>query len=282
MAGAFEYLNSCFPQGMTKVAHSLGYPEETVNILNSAINTDDELADMYPDIYARLITCEHQCDTRSILAYSREIIAAWVAEDTILNKLKAAGMDAYLSGTDAERELLRNTGVKASADMTVRIGDHKQKVELVCDYTGFWTKKRKIHLRDHKLYQLARSDADILCIDMRNKQFYLFSARDVEGSMAVTHLSKHPVWAKPAEEISLDADASQDLILRGKDSGEAIRDALIYMHGLTTCNQYDKTVDSAAKEAYTIYGGNKAKCAQFVPYIPVAYRQGHKVDAVVS
>ena len=60
--GAFENIPSFFGESCADLARKLSYKEENIFLLHAS---EDELKKMYPDLYARLVSCPHSRDSYS-------------------------------------------------------------------------------------------------------------------------------------------------------------------------------------------------------------------------
>jgi hypothetical protein len=112
-----------------------------------------------------------------------------------------------LSGADRNRKILSNTRTSTASDYIVSTPDGLcLKIELVNDYTGFWYRKQKLHLRDNKYNQLARQKSLLLAIALSPdiRQFALFDFRyDIPAKYIESHF---PYGGKPAYELSISRD----------------------------------------------------------------------------
>lgn len=73
--------------------------------------------------------------------------------------------DIQLSGADRTRVILPNRKTSATSDYLIRTNNgYEITMELVNDYTGFWYRNHKLHLRDNKYLQLQRNHSLLLAI----------------------------------------------------------------------------------------------------------------------
>ena len=159
--GAFVGLSKYFSNGVLSSARDMGYSEPNLLVLSGDI---DGLQNKYPEVWNSLVSCDHQRDKRSPITYGKDLVASWVFEDCIIGSLREGGLDAHHSGADCDRQLLYKDNVTSDSDVEIVLGDHRIPVEIVCDYTGWWTSNGRIDLRDKKYHKLKSSGSLLLGI----------------------------------------------------------------------------------------------------------------------
>lgn len=93
-------------------------------------------------------------------------------------------------------------------------------IELVCDYSGFWSAKCVMHLRDNKYIHLTESESILLGIDCKNHMFYLIDF--AKGKIHAQYLPHHHAYGdKPAYAIEL--NEGSDVMMRPCNVGELKR-----------------------------------------------------------
>lgn len=224
--GAYNYLTRlCERHGQTvrELAQILKYPVSTILLLEGNING---LKCVCPEIYDNLVGCIHQRDNRTAEEYGMDMVASWLIEDCVRIRLQQAGCSITSNGADSNRVLLSSKDVSAAADFTVTLNNGtKRPMELVCDYTGFWMRSGKLHLRDDKYSDLVHNKTVLLGIDIINQKFFLIDFAKVKKDLEIKKIQNHPVWNKPAVEIEL--KNCQSTIITGTYNWQKIKDAVI-------------------------------------------------------
>ena len=100
---------------------------------------DPIIQNLFPETYRNLISCQHQRDNRTHLEYAQDLVASWLVEDYFLEILNSNGLRAALDGADRNRRILANVRTSASSDFTVSYNGNSRKLELMNDYTGYWS-----------------------------------------------------------------------------------------------------------------------------------------------
>ena len=156
-----------------------------------------------PETYQNVLSCAHQADARSHFIFVRDVVASWVYEDYIRAVLIRCGIDVELAGADKNRTILASSKVSNGADYIWHLSDGSTRtIELVCDYSGFWSAKCVMHLRDNKYIHLTESESILLGIDCKNHMFYLIDF--AKGKTHAQYLPHHHAYGdKPAYQIDL-------------------------------------------------------------------------------
>lgn len=206
--GAYEGLSNCLDEPLRNYALSFGYDESNILILNGEI---DKLKNDFPNIYQNLLSCRHHSDRRTPLEYGQDLVASWIFEDLFIQKMRENNLDIQLSGADRTRLILPDQRTSAASDYLIRTNSGKEiTMELVNDYTGFWCRTHKLHLRDNKYLQLQRNHNLLLAIALspHAQKFTLF---DFRQDIPAKKISSHPPYGgKPAYELSVAADSLYD------------------------------------------------------------------------
>lgn len=178
------------------IAEQLHYPPSSICALTG---NDAELSLEFPETFHNLMTCSHQSDIRRMMDYGKDLVASWIMEDTIQQKLKDAGLRIQKAGADRKRIILPKSEISSSSDFDVFYQNAKRRLELLCDYTGYWKKKKRCHLRDQKYPNVCRDHSIVLGIATES---YLLI--DDISLYPAEHLDHHPPFGnKPAEEITI-------------------------------------------------------------------------------
>lgn len=125
--------------------------------------------------------------------------------------MQNAGFDMQLSGADQTRLILPNQRTSTISDYLVCTNTgYEITMELVNDYTGFWYRNRKLHLRDNKYLQLQRNHSLLLAIALSPKcqKFTVFDFR--QDIPAIRIPSHRPYGGKLAYELSVEANSLYD------------------------------------------------------------------------
>lgn len=185
--GAFAALQNYYDVPLHVRAQQLGYHVSNVYIL---LNDERGLRENCPDIYQNLITCRHNRDNRTIMEYGQDMVASWIFEDDLIEKLQEAGLDIVKSGADKERLILATSNVSSGSDTKVRLGGRSVFMEIMCDYKGYWTRYHRADLRDNKCLRLQREKALFLGVDVANKKYMLIDfADEVQATYNPSHFA---------------------------------------------------------------------------------------------
>lgn len=199
--GAYLGAKNFFNISLEDVARKLGYSDENILILSG---NEEELRRNYNDTYQNILSCDHHSDTRTPFKYAQDLVASWLIEDSFLDVFNRCGLYTSLDGADCTRHILSCSKTSTSSDYSVCYDNMTRKIELMNDYTGFWAKNRKLHLRDNKYKNLQKEHAILLAISMTTKEFALFDFKD---EIKAKYIPSHrPYGYKPAYEISISDD----------------------------------------------------------------------------
>lgn len=206
--GAFEGLSNYFGMPLYNYAIDLGYDESNILILKGELSA---LKNRYSSIYQNLLSCRHHSDRRTPLEYGQDLIASWIFEDFFISEMQNDVFEIFLSGTDRTRLILPNQKTSTSSDYHIRTHTgYEIAMELVNDYTGFWYKNHKLHLRDNKYIHLCQNQSLLLAIALspQVQKYTLFDFR--QNIQAKRILSHKPYGGKPAYELSVMPESLYD------------------------------------------------------------------------
>ena len=176
--GAFKELSSNFFKDIVKTAEELGYSKPNILILKG---DEFSLKNSYPVVYNNLLSCDHNRDTRTYLEYGQDLVASWLFEDFLVDSLKNHGIGISLSGADNNREILSASKVSSNSDTTISYNGHRIQMELMSNYTGYWSQVHKIDLRDKKYTKLKKTNSLLLGVSIVDTKFILLDFRkDIE------------------------------------------------------------------------------------------------------
>lgn len=196
--GAYQGVSEFIGKDLAKVAKEMKYQEDNILILNGELDT---LKSKYPQTFQNIISCQHHADKRSPLQYARDLVSSWIMEDYFFNILKSESYNITLSGADQNRTILSNTKTSSSSDYLISQSSKKIKLELMNDYTGFWEKTKKFHLRDFKYNNLYNEQAVLLGVSVPTNKFFLYDFNDNINAKKID--SHRPYGGKSAYEIEI-------------------------------------------------------------------------------
>lgn len=202
--GAFNELSKHFFHDIVTKAREMSYSESNILILEG---NEEELRNRFPQVYSDLLSCNHNRDMRTPIQYGQDLVASWLFEDCIVNELKNNGFDIKLAGADCNREILSNSKVSSNSDTLISLNGKSRQMELMSDYTGYWSRTKHIDLRDEKYNKLKNTSSLFLGISTTDTCFIL-----IDFSKNVTHKYDpcHRAYGgKPCYTIQI---ASNDLI----------------------------------------------------------------------
>ena len=189
-------------KSLPEAAKQFHYSQANVLILEGKEN---ELKTQFPQIYSNLRSCGHHADRRTPLEYGRDLVASWLFEDDFLAAINTSpNVRVALDGADRNREILPNIRTSAGSDYKIILPSGvERKLELMCDYSGFWTKTGRLHLRDAKYENMVRSNSLFVAVSVTTAEFTLYDfSREVPSVFIRSH---RPFGGKPAHEISIRA-----------------------------------------------------------------------------
>lgn len=195
--GAYRHMSSLYPDLVGK-ARGYGYPESSVCILGG---DEQEFQQNYPDTYNNLLSCRHNRDMRTPFEYGKDLVASWLFEDFLMERLSDAGLEVSGAGADRNREILPHTRVSSSSDCLVSSNGKQRLLELMSDYNGYWSRYGRIDLRDSKFLQMQNSKSLFLGISTKDNKYILL---DMSGDFEFEFIPAHkPYGWKPAYSIRL-------------------------------------------------------------------------------
>ena len=196
--GAFVELSKYFSRGIVEKAIELGYTYDNVLILQGQ---EKELQWRYPRIWSNLQTCSYHRDKRTPMEYAQDLVASWVFEDCLIKALQDAGLEISHAGADKGRQILSGSHVSASSDASISVRGRAVPLEIMCDYTGFWTREGKMDLRDGKYKKLKNTNSLFLGFSTKDNKVILL---DFADELTVTFTPSHFAYGgKPAYSVRL-------------------------------------------------------------------------------
>ena len=206
--GAFDGLSNYLDKPLFYYAINLGYDKSNILILQGDVFS---LQKLYPDIYINLLSCQHHSDKRTPIEYGKDLIASWIFEDYFIENMQNNKFVLQHSGADKTRLILPNQRTSTSSDYTITTKDGFQiSLELVNDYTGFWYRNKKLHLRDNKYLNLCNNHCLLLAIALSpNTQKYTIF--DFRKHIPARKIESHkPYGGKAAYELSVSQESLKD------------------------------------------------------------------------
>ena len=208
--GAFTNLSAFFNVNLARLAEQLKYSQANVLILNGQ---ESDLKEMFPGIHKNILTCSYNADYRTEFEYAQDLVASWLFEDYIVAKCQNIGYSMLLQGADKNREILPYERVSASSDCVYTYEGKSIPVEIMCDYTGYWSRNLSVDLRDEKFYKLQYGRSAFLGISTVDKTYILL---DFRHNIPATYIESHrPYGGKPAYSVTLTRSSFKDFTMRG-------------------------------------------------------------------
>ena len=199
--GAFAELSNFFSKGIVNQARAMGYSEDNILILSGDAAA---LERRYPQTFQNLISCSHHRDRRTPIEYGQDLVASWLFEDSLVQAFSSYGLAVSLSGADRNRKILSNTKVSSNSDCLVSVNGASVQLEIMCDYTGYWKKAKKIDLRDEKYQKLCRTHSLFLGISTSTISYILL---DFGENIPANYIPSHaPYGGKPAYAVPVHAN----------------------------------------------------------------------------
>jgi len=171
-----------------------------VNILNNTISVENQ------NYLNEKLNLSHLRDRRTPVEYACDLILGWVIEDGIVDILNSLKIKSELNSADRNRKFLKKP--KSSSDLKIK--NHQGKtilIELVKDYTSYWSRNGSIELRDNKYNNLKNENSILLGIDFKNNEFFIMKIDEIEA----TFIPFHYPFRKPAYSIEIKKDDFHDL-----------------------------------------------------------------------
>ena len=206
--GAYLQISRMYRDGIVAKAVELGYSPANLCILEGDLRS---LESRFQKCLSNLQSCTHNKDSRSLLEYARDLVASWIFEDTIVQKLNAAGLTTSLAGADRQREILATTKVSACSDCLIVLDGVSRHLEIMSDYTGWWERTGHMELRDAKFAKLSREKALFLGICTVSQKYMLL---DFAGPINARYIPSHrPYGGKPAYSINVDGSTLKKFLM---------------------------------------------------------------------
>ncbi len=206
--GAYQNMLGLYPDLIQK-AKAYCYPPSSISILEG---DEIKLKREYPSVYNNLMSCNHNRDKRSPMEYGRDLVASWLFEDYLIEHLQCEGISVSRAGTDKNREVLPNTKVSASSDCLIIYNGRERFLEIMSDYTGYWTSRNKMELRDSKFSKMHESKSLFLGISAVDQKYLLLDmSKDFDIMLIPAYI---PYGRKPAYTIKLSKDLLKDFNFR--------------------------------------------------------------------
>lgn len=204
--GAFQGVSEFFDRPLYEVAEQFGYDEDNLLILSG---NEQRLRQLYPETYRNLIGCRHNADRRTPMEYGQDLVASWMIEDYFLAVLSSDHYDLALNGADRNRKILPRARISASSDYMITAPGIRIRMELMNDYTGFWRKTHRLHLRDAKYWQLRQSGSLFIAISTPTREFAIY---DFRQEIPAAYIPSHPAYGgKSAYELQIPSTALQKI-----------------------------------------------------------------------
>ena len=196
--GSFYGLSKYFSYGIVAKAKELGYDESNILLL---AGEETLFRDRYPEVYNSLLSCIHHRDNRTPFEYGRDLVASWVFEDCVIQSLRESELDVTHNGADKNRKILQDGQVMSDSDAMVHINGKDIPIEIMCDYTGFWSRRGVIDLRDNKYQKLKETNSLFLGFSTTDDVLITI---DFSKEIKVNYIQSHkPYGGKPCWSVLL-------------------------------------------------------------------------------
>lgn len=203
--GAYQNMLGLYPDLVEK-AKAYDYPASSICILEG---DSVKLQQSFPDAYYNLMSCNHHRDRRTPMEYGRDLVSSWLFEDFLMEHLRDEGVSVSGAGADKNREVLPNAKVSSSSDCLVACDGKEKLLELMCDYTGYWAKYKKMELRDSKFIKMQESKSLFLGISMVDQKYILL---DMSEEFEYVFMPNYFLYGgKPAYSIKLSGELFKEL-----------------------------------------------------------------------
>jgi hypothetical protein len=165
------------------------------------MNGDERaLQTRYENIYKSVLSCVHASDARTPLQYAKDIVMAWIFETYIMRNLQKCGLQLVRNGGDKDYQFLQ--GANISSDSDFMLGN--QRVELICNYTDYWTKHNCIDLRENKAKHLYQFNTLVLGFTLEEDYCLVI---DFSKYLPNEYIPDYPAFGgKPAHRIMITTD----------------------------------------------------------------------------
>lgn len=160
-----EKLERFFGMSIVDTIKQYNLPTYMLYIIDS---NEKGLKTKYPNIYKNILSCAHAADQRTPLQYARDIVLAWIFETYVMQNLQRVGLELERNGGDKNYDFLQGTDVSSDSDFKVK----GRRLELICNYTDYWTQHNCIDLRESKAKHLYQSNSLVLGITL-DQPYYL-------------------------------------------------------------------------------------------------------------
>lgn len=133
-------------------------------------------------------------DKRSPQEYALDLYLGWIIEDTICCVIKNLGFQISLESKDKVREFLKRP--QASCDLKVSDGKTSFLLEIASDHTGFWKKRKVMHLRENKYLNIKKENGVLLGLDLNDFTFFIEWISKLDATRKESHFmyGGKPAW----------------------------------------------------------------------------------------
>lgn len=192
-------LNSKVGLPVEKVIDLYDWKLDTDLVVNVLDGTPTEEQRLF--IKSQLHNLSHHRDSRSAYEYGQELITNWLFEDIIaLILCQDSELQITKTGKDSNRTFLSNP--TADPDLTVTFQNTDYEIELVADYSGFWSRNGVIDLRDAKFDKILNTENSMLMgVDFESSETLI----GIPEQMEVSYTESHPFWNKPAHRVTVES-----------------------------------------------------------------------------
>lgn len=139
-------------------------------------------------------------DNRSAEQYATELMLGWIVEDALCIALSNKTTSAHLAGSDKFRDFLAADKITTDQDIIVSDGEHAIGLEVVTDYSNYWSRTNTCDMRYSKINSGESSNSYILGISLQQPAFF-FASLAYPGLLTFTEQAWHEAWGKPVRKI---------------------------------------------------------------------------------
>jgi hypothetical protein len=202
---SFEGLNNFFNGELINIANNLAYSKVNLLILNGK---EEEIKIKYPETYQNILSCRYHADNRNVMDYAKDIVSSWVFEDYFISNIFEHNLKLELDGADKNREILPNKKTSSNSDYLITFNKIQRTMELMSDYKGYWSKYKKLDLRDSKYKKLVTTKSIFIGVCIPD-HYFLFI--DFASPPPAKFIPSHfPYGRKPAYQINITSESKTE------------------------------------------------------------------------
>lgn len=159
---------------------------------------------MEDDIKDRLQSNWYRKDKRTELEYGKELVISYLEQCFLIDYFNLLHNRSYIPDGCDKEEIIKYDQITNDPDLKTEKGI---KIEIVTDWTGYWLKHKKLHLRDSKfehLLELSKKEkVYLLLIELADPYNFMYQFIEVNDKLQATR-KYLPQFQKEGCEIILD------------------------------------------------------------------------------